>query len=73
MSNTQKQTGFINESALDRSIRLILGVIFLEVAFFWLGGAAQVVFYILSAILIVTAAVGFCPLYKILKIKFKEY
>jgi hypothetical protein len=55
-----------NENALDRIIRLILGVVFSQLAFFWLGGIGQIIFYGLAAVMFLTALVGFCPLYKIL-------
>ena len=52
----------------DRIIRLILAVVLVELAFFWLGGIGAVLLYGLGAILTVTALIGFCPLYKLLGI-----
>lgn len=63
-----EQTNLRNEGSLDRVIRLILAEVFFLLAFFWLGGIVQIVFYILAAVMLITAAVGFCPLYKILGI-----
>jgi len=61
-------TGFVNENALDRMLRLVAGVAFFQLAFFWLGGIAQIVLYGLSAVMLLTAAVGVCPLYRIFKL-----
>lgn len=54
-----------NEGILDRLLRVLLAEIFFILAWFWLGGIAQVVFYVLGFMMIVTAIVGFCSLYKI--------
>ncbi len=61
-------TGFINENVLDRIMRLVAGVAFFQLAFFWQGGIAQIVLYGLSAVMLFTAAVGFCPLYRVFKL-----
>ena len=58
---SQKNTGWI-----DRAARALLGLAFFQLAFFWLGGFWAVLFYALSALMFVTAAVGICPLYKAL-------
>ena len=60
----------VNESGLDRMIRAILGVIP-----FYLGiagivqGTLGIVLLALGVIVLFTAATGFCPIYKLLKIK----
>jgi hypothetical protein len=62
-----------NESGLDRVIRIVLGLILLVL--FLTGsvtGAVGVIFVILSAILLITGAIGFCPLYALLKISTKK-
>ncbi|WP_164930872.1 YgaP family membrane protein [Aquifex aeolicus] len=56
-----------NMGLWDRIIRVILAVIFLYLAFtngglYWILGIIGIVF-------IVTSAIGFCPLYKILGIR----
>jgi Flp pilus assembly protein TadB len=60
----------INESPVDRIIRVILGIVLLALG---LAGVAtglwMWVVYILGAILLATGIVGFCPLYALLKIK----
>lgn len=55
-----------NENLLDRLIRVVLGELFLLLAYFWFGGTLSLVFYILGAIALFTAISGFCPVYKIL-------
>lgn len=57
-----------NLNTLDRMFRVLLGVLFLELAFFWLAGRWQLGAYIVGAILVGTAAIRFCPLYRILGI-----
>jgi hypothetical protein len=52
----------------DRIIRLILALVLVELAFFWLGGVGAILLYGLGVILTVTALIGFCPLYKLLGI-----
>lgn len=56
-----------NMATWDRAIRVILGIIFLYLAFtkggaFWILGIIGIVF-------IGTSIVGFCPLYRVLGIK----
>ncbi|MFA6090654.1 MAG: DUF2892 domain-containing protein [Candidatus Gracilibacteria bacterium] len=59
---------FINEGSLDRFGRIILAEILFIIGFFWLGSVLQIVFFVLSLILLVTGIVGFCPLYILFKI-----
>ncbi len=56
-----------NESTLDRGLRAISGLL-LAIAAFVIGAttALGIVLIVLAAILLVTAAVGFCPLYRLL-------
>jgi hypothetical protein len=58
-----------NVKPLDRFLRALLAVAAVELAFFWLAGTWQIVAYVAGAILVVTAAIGFCPLYSILGIR----
>ena len=58
-----------NVKPLDRFLRALLGVAALELAFFWLAGSWQIAAYVVGAVLIVTAAFRFCPLYRILGIR----
>ena len=55
-----------NVKMLDRIFRGLLGVVFLELAFFWLAGGWQIAVYVVGAILLLTAAIRFCPLYRVL-------
>lgn len=61
-----------NESALDRILRAILGIALVIVMFTWLSGVAQIIAGVVAAVLLVTAAVGFCPLYALLRISTKS-
>lgn len=57
-----------NEGALDRAIRLALGIAIGVGVFTVLTGAWQIIGAVAAAILLVTAAVGFCPLYALLRL-----
>lgn len=59
----------VNESAVDRVIRVILGIVLLALGLFGIAiGAWMWVAYILGAILLATGIIGFCPLYALLKL-----
>lgn len=52
----------VNEGAFDRLLRLVLGVVFLM--FGWgMTSAVGTVLVVVSAVMILTAAIGLCPLY----------
>jgi hypothetical protein len=57
-----------NMTGIDRFLRLLLGVVLLEAAYFWLGGAPNLIAYALAAVMLVTSAWGFCPLYRLVGI-----
>ena len=61
-----------NEGKTDRTIRVVLGVILLGLALFSLTGVAQIVAGVAGVIALITGAVGFCGLYKILGISTLE-
>lgn len=62
-----------NESNVDRIIRGILGLAVLLVAFLAVpAGALQIVLAIIGVVLVLTGAVGFCPLYRILGLSTKN-
>ncbi len=61
-----------NEGKTDRIIRIVLGIILLGLAFFNLTGAAQIIAGIVGVIALVTGAIGFCGLYKVLGISTME-
>lgn len=55
-----------NEGTLDRDIRIALSALFGLIALFApFGGPWQIIPAILALVMIVTAAVGVCPLYAI--------
>ncbi len=54
-----------NEGNTDRMIRVLLGAGLGVISFLFLTGLAQIIAYILAAILIITGIVGFCLIYKI--------
>ncbi len=60
---------YINESNIDRSIRVVLGILMLVLG--WtnlLPGTLGMVFRYLGLLPLVTGLVGFCPAYAILRI-----
>ncbi len=60
----------VNESPLDRGLRAVAAVIAFVVAFVvGAGSVAGVILIVVAAILAVTAAVGFCPLYRVFGIR----
>ena len=54
-----------NEGNTDRMIRVLLGAGLGVISFLFLTELAQIIAYILAAILIITGIVGFCLIYKI--------
>ncbi len=60
----------VNESKVDRIIRVVAGVLFL-VLFLTntVAGTLGTVLLVLGILLVVTGLVGFCPIYALLKIK----
>lgn len=57
-----------NEGKIDHTIRVVLGVILLGLALSSFTGVTQIVAGVMGAIALVTGAIGFCGLYKILGI-----
>ena len=53
-----------NTGNADRMVRVVLAIVF-AVAGIALGGTLGIVFFVLAAVMLVTAAVGFCPLYRL--------
>jgi hypothetical protein len=55
-----------NESSIDRIIRLVIGVAALVGAFaVGVGSVGGIILAVVGAVMLVTAAVGFCPLYRV--------
>jgi hypothetical protein len=58
----------LNESNIDRIIRAVAGVVLLYLGFGGvLSGTLAVVSNVLGVVLLFTGAVGFCPIYAVLK------
>jgi len=53
-----------NEGNIDRIARAVVAVVAVILAIV-LGGGWAIVFGVVAAIMAVTAAVGFCPLYRV--------
>ncbi len=58
-----------NEHAVDRAIRIVLGIVLLALA---VGGAVAAplayLVVVIAAIALVTGIAGFCPLYAVLRV-----
>ncbi|MEI6222747.1 MAG: DUF2892 domain-containing protein [bacterium] len=52
-----------NEGAIDRIIRVIIGIGLLTGGFWGLTGVVQIIAYVLGIVAIGTGLVGFCGLY----------
>ncbi len=63
-----------NEATWDRIVRVILGLILLYVGWAVVEprfGVGSIIALLIGVILVVTGAIGFCPLYSVLKINTK--
>lgn len=60
--------GTANEGGLDRGIRVVAGLVALGLAFMSLSGIWQIAAIVVGLVLLVTGAVGVCPLYAVLGI-----
>jgi hypothetical protein len=55
-----------NESTVDRGIRIVIALAAVVAAFaVGAGSLLGVVLFLVALIMVVTAAVGFCPLYRV--------
>jgi hypothetical protein len=65
-----------NEGTVDRILRLVIGIVFLVVAFLVLDAAAAsgggIALAVTGAILLITAATGFCAGYKLFNYSTKK-
>jgi ABC-type enterochelin transport system permease subunit len=59
-----------NESPIDRIIRVVIAVV-AAVAAFLVGPSTVlgIILFVVAAIMLLTAAVGFCPIYRILGLR----
>ena len=53
-------------SGWDRFARFLLGTVALQAAVFWLGGLGQLLAYAAAGVLLTTALLNACPLYRLL-------
>jgi hypothetical protein len=64
---------FLNESSIDRIIRVIVGIVLLGLGWFgFVTGGWGLAFKILGLVFLLTGVVGFCPIYALLKIRTKS-
>jgi hypothetical protein len=60
----------LNESNADRIIRAVAGVVLLYLSFGGvLSGGLAIVADVLGVVLLLTGAIGFCPLYALIKFR----
>jgi Protein of unknown function (DUF2892) len=57
-----------NIRSMDQFARLLLGIALLQLAVFWLQGTGQIAAYGAAAVMLATAALRFCPIYRVLGI-----
>ena len=62
----------VNESVLDRDIRLGVGLLMFLFGFFGLTGIWQIMLTVIAVLLILSAVTGFCPLYAVLHVNTTE-
>jgi hypothetical protein len=62
----------LNESRLDRAIRVVLGIALLGIGIGALHGILEILFIIVGAISLVTGITGFCALYRLLGLNTKK-
>ena len=59
----------LNESNIDRIIRSVAGVLLLYIGLAGgLGGSLAILADVVGAVLLITGAVGFCPIYALTRI-----
>ena len=62
-----------NESSLDRIIRLVFAIVSFVLYFTGVvGGTLGIVTLAIGVVLLLTALIGFCPLYALLKVSTKK-
>ncbi len=61
-----------NEGTIDRVVRIIVGLVLVGLGFFSISGTVGVIVGILGLILLVTGAIGWCPLYMPFKINTRK-
>lgn len=61
-----------NESSGDRVLRALTGAMLLALGYFSRTGWLRIVFLAMGAILLITAATGYCAIYSLLGIKTRK-
>ncbi|RME76702.1 MAG: DUF2892 domain-containing protein [Chloroflexi bacterium] len=61
-----------NVGGADRIIRIVLGIILAAAGFFVMSGTLGIVVGVIGLVLLVTGAIGWCPLYIPLKISTRK-
>lgn len=54
----------INTGFNDRIMRFVLAITFFIIAFFWVSGVLEFLFYFLGIVFLITSFTGFCRIYK---------
>lgn len=63
----------VNEATWDRVVRVLVGLVSLVLAFtVFAGGIGAWLAGIVGAVLVLTGAVGFCPMYTLMGFKTKQ-
>jgi len=58
----------LNESSLDRALRIVFGIILLFFGWGIVVGMLGLIFKLIGIVLLVTGAIGWCPAYALLGI-----
>jgi len=58
----------INTGFNDRIVRFVVAITFFIIAFFWVSGVLEFLFYLFGALILITSFTGVCRIYKILGI-----
>ena len=53
----------LNVGGADRIIRIVLGIVLVAAGFFYLSGTLGIILGVVGLIMLVTAAIGWCPAY----------
>ncbi len=62
----------MNESNVDRGVRVVLGIVLLIVGFGVMGGTGGVIVGLIGLIPLITGLVGWCPIYRLLGMRTNE-
>ncbi|MFN8472736.1 MAG: DUF2892 domain-containing protein [Anaerolineae bacterium] len=57
-----------NQSGVDRVVRVVLGIALLALGLFWVQAPWNYILDLVGVIALVTGAIGFCPIYALLRI-----